>query len=248
MKYIFTGAIFVSTLFFACKSKQNQTTTTVVNEPVILLDTVNVIPTKEPEQKIYQAANTKLNDIIHTKLQVSFDWNNAWLMGKATIDIKPYFYATNKLFLNARGMDLFKVQMIKDKAITDLKYVYENDSIKIDLDKTYTRNDKYTIYIEYKSKPNELKVGGSKAIQSDKGLYFINPKGEEPNKMPQIWTQGETQSNSVWFPTIDSPNERMTNEIFITVDDKYTTLSNGVLNAQTKNADGTRTDHWSLKK
>jgi aminopeptidase N len=246
MKYIFTGAIFVSTLFFACKSKQNQTTTTVVNEPVILLDTINVTPTKEPEQRIYQAANTKANDIIHTKLQVSFDWNNAWLMGKATIDIKPYFYATNKLFLNARGMDLYKVQMIKDKAITDLKYVYENDSIKIDLDKTYTRNDKYTIYIEYKSKPNELKVGGSKAIQSDKGLYFINPKGEEPNKMPQIWTQGETQSNSVWFPTIDSPNERMTNEIFITVDDKYSTLSNGVLNAQTKNADGTRTDHWKM--
>ena len=246
MKYIFTGAIFVSVFLFACKSKQNQTTTTVVNEPAILLDTLNVSATKEPEEKIYRGANTKSNDIIHTKLEVSFDWNNAWLMGKATIDIKPYFYATNKLFLNARGMDLYKVQLIKDKTITDLKYVYENDSIKIDLDKTYTRNDKYTIYIEYKSKPNELKVGGSKAIQSDKGLYFINPKGEEPNKMPQIWTQGETQSNSVWFPTIDSPNERMTNEIFITVDNKYTTLSNGVLNAQIKNADGTRTDHWKM--
>ena len=89
-------------------------------------------------------------------------------------------------------------------------------------------------------------MGGSRAISSDKGLYFINPKGEDKSKMPQIWTQGETQSNQVWFPTIDSPNERMTEEILITVDNKYTTLSNGDLVSQKNNADGTRTDHWKM--
>lgn len=50
--------------------------------------------------------------------------------------------------------------------------------------------------------------------------------------MPQIWTQGETQSNSAWFPTVDSPNEKMTDEIYITVENKYTTLSNGLLKDQ----------------
>jgi aminopeptidase N len=65
--------------------------------------------------------------------------------------------------------------------------------------------------------------------------------------MPQIWTQGETQSNSAWFPTIDNPTEKMTNEIYMTVDNKYTTLSNGILVESVKNADGTKTDHWKME-
>jgi aminopeptidase N len=210
-------------------------------------DTLVVTPrTNAPEPKVYQGTNPRSADILHTKLEVKFDWNNSWMYGKATIDIKPYFYPMKKLYLNARGMDLYKVQIVGVKGNADLKYVYENDSIKIELDKEYTRNDKFTVFIDYKSKPNELKAGGSSAISSDKGLYFVNPKGEEKNKMPQIWTQGETQSNSAWFPTVDSPNERMTNEILMTVDDKYTTLSNGLLVKQTKNTDGTRVDHWKM--
>lgn len=247
-KYNLIAISCLSLAVLACKTKKN--TATVYNDdPVINLDTLTVTASstnKAPEPKIYRESNAKLSDLLHTKLEVRFDWTNSWLYGKATIDIKPYFYPTKKLYLNARGMDIYKVQLLKDKAYSDLKYVYENDSLKIDLDKEYTRNDKYTVFIEYKSKPNELKTGGSRAINSDKGLYFINPTGEDKNKMPQIWTQGETQSNSAWFPTVDSPNERMTDEIYITVDDKYTTLSNGDLTEQIKNSDGTRTDHWKM--
>ncbi len=248
MKNTLISATVFAALLIACKSKKVQQEEASIINTAQLDSVANFEQPVTPEQEVktYRASETRLNDILHTKLEVSFDWQNAWLLGKATIDIKPHFYATNKLFLDARGMEINKVQLVKDKLYTDLNYKYENDSIKIQLDKTYTRNEKYTVFIDYKSKPNDLKTGGSAAIQSDKGLYFINPKGEEKNKMPQIWTQGETQSNSVWFPTIDKPNERMTEEILITVDDKYTTLSNGVLVTQTKNANGTRTDHWKM--
>lgn len=214
---------------------------------VTKIDTVFIDKKPEPPTPaIYRAANPISNDVLHTKLEVRFDWENQWLLGKATLDVKPYFYPVKKLYLNARGMDIHKVQLVGAKSNTDLKYVYENDSIKIDLDKEYTAKDKYTVFIDYKAKPNDLKSGGSNAITDDKGLYFINPKGEEPNKMPQIWTQGETQSNSAWFPCVDSPNEKMTDEIYMTVDAKYTTLSNGILTDSKKNADGTRTDHWKM--
>jgi aminopeptidase N len=224
------------------KSKQEPTETILVKTDTVFLDKKPA----PPVPKLYQASNPKNNDILHTKLEVRFDWQNQWLFGKATIDIKPYFYSVKKLYLNARGMDIYKVQLVGAKGNTDLKYAYENDSLKIDLDKEYTRNDKYTVFIDYKSKPNELKAGGSRAITDDKGLYFINPKGEDKNKMPQIWTQGETQSNSAWFPCVDSPNEKMTDEIYMTVDDKYTTLSNGLMSDSKKNSDGTRTDHWKM--
>ena len=192
-------------------------------------------------REIYNPSNTILTDLVHTKLEVSFNWNESQLNGKATITAKPHFYESDKLILDAKGMDVLKVQMNG----ADLNYTY-NDALKlnIDLGRTYKSTEQYTISIEYVSKPDELEMGGSSAITGDKGLYFINPKGEEKNKMPQIWTQGETQANSVWFPTIDSPNAKTTQEIYITVEDKYVTLSNGDLVSSKKNKDGTRTDYW----
>ena len=62
----------------------------------------------------------------------------------------------------------------------------------------------------------------------------------------QIWTQGETEHNSRWFPTIDKPNERCTQEIYVTVQDKFKTLSNGILQSSKDNKDGTRTDYWKM--
>ncbi|NQX98931.1 MAG: M1 family metallopeptidase, partial [Flavobacteriales bacterium] len=198
---------------------------------------------------IYNASNTKHFDLIHTKLAVSFNWEKAHMYGKAEITLVPHFYTQETLVLNARGMDLNKVQLItlgSDSLplYTDLKYNYDSLLITIDLAKKYTQNDTLKIFIDYTSKPNELKEGGSNAISSDKGLYFINEKGEDKDKPMQIWTQGETQSNSAWFPTIDSPNQKSTEEIAITVSEKYKTLSNGILSYSEINGDGTRTDFW----
>lgn len=263
---IFSSVILAFAVACSTSKKGHQTNST-TNEPAVMLDTINVLAEEPVKKKIYQATETKLNDIIHTKLWVSFDWQKSQMTGKAELLVKPYFYSTGMLYLNARGMELksvkgtalvYKAVIVKPgqkvseedsytKVPLNLKYVYTNDSIRIDLGQVFSKDQKYTIEIEYIAKPEELKApGGSAAISEDKGLYFINPTGSDPDKMPQIWTQGETQSNSVWFPTIDNPTEKMTNEIFMTVDDKYLTLSNGLLTESKKNADGTRTDHWKM--
>ncbi len=195
---------------------------------------------KQDQPKVYHASRTILTDLINTKLEVSFDWNKAWLIGKETLQAKPHYSPSNKLILDAKGMEIKSVSM----AGKACQFDYKDDVLTIQLDKTYTRDENYTVVIDYIAKPDERKTGGSNAITSDKGLYFINPRGEEPNKMPQIWTQGETESNSVWFPTVDSPNSKTKQEIYITVQDKYATLSNGKLVSSTKNPDGTRTDYW----
>lgn len=209
----------------------------------IVLDSIEVNP-KEPP--VYHPSETKKNDLLHTRLEVRFDWSKAWLYGKATITAKPYFYPQNMLELDARGFEIAEVSLVKDGNRQKLDYKYDQEVLEIMLDKEYTRNDTFRIFIDYIAKPNELTVGGSAAINSDKGLYFINPDGKDQAKPQQVWTQGETQANSAWFPTIDRPNERMTNEIYMTVDKKYTTLSNGELVFQADNGDGTRTDYWKM--
>lgn len=194
----------------------------------------------------YSPSRTLKNDLLHTKLEVSFDWAKQHLHGKATLTLKPYFYPQNTLELDAKGFDIASVKSFPD--LQKLAYTYDQKKLVIQLGKTYNKSQSYQIEIVYTAKPNELPKGGSQAISSDKGLFFINPDGKDTLKPKQIWTQGETEASSCWFPTIDTPNEKTTQEIAITVDKHYKTLSNGHLVYSTQNTDGTRTDLWKQEK
>lgn len=184
-------------------------------------------------------------DVIHTKLEVRFDWEKQHLHGNATITLKPYFYPVKEIVLDAKNFEVKTVSFSGSSKV--LPYTYDKTQLAISLDKEYTRNDTLRIFIDYVSKPNERTTTAGTAITSDKGLYFINPLGKEKEKPTQVWTQGEPESNSCWFPTVDKPNERMTHEIYMTLDSahkKFVTLSNGLLLSSKNNADGSRTDHW----
>lgn len=197
-------------------------------------------------KRIYRASAPRINDLVHTKLEAKFDYSKSYMNGKVWITLAPHFYPTDSLALDAKGMDIHKVELVKGSSTTPLKYKYDGWILNIDLDKTYKGGEKYTVYIDYTAKPDEVKVQGSAAITDAKGLYFINPRGEEKDKPTQIWTQGETEATSVWCPTIDKPDQKTTDEISMTVPAKYVTLSNGKMVSQKKNPDGTRTDTWKM--
>ena len=226
--------------FTACKTQKEATTTETTTETEEVIEEAVVEEDKGP----YRASYTRTFDLIHTSLDVKFDWQKQQLMGKAELTLKPYFYATDELTLDAKGFDLRSVSIKKNSTLTSLKYDYDKEKIYIQLGKEYSRHDTIRIWVDYVAKPEELEAEGSAAITDAKGLYFINPLGEGKDKPKQIWTQGETESSSCWFPTIDSPNENMTQDIKITVDSRYVTLSNGLLVSSKPNGDGTRTDYW----
>jgi aminopeptidase N len=163
---------------------------------------LNTQAQQHAESKInstYRATATKINNLVHTKLDVRFDYAKRYLYGKAWITLKPHFYTTDTLTLDAKGMDLKMVALVGAKGITPLKYTYDQEKIYIQLNKKYVKDEKYTVFIEYVSKPNELKASGSAAITDEKGLYFINPDGAEKDKPIQIWTQGEAESSSASY-------------------------------------------------
>jgi len=199
-------------------------------------------------EKVYRATHTKMTELKHTKLKVSFDYEKEQLHGEEWLTASPYFTPTDSLVLNAKAMLIHEVALDKNGSKQALKYDYKNDILKINLDKTYQKNQDYTVYIKYTARPNEVTQKGSAAINDAKGLYFINAQGKDPEKPTQIWTQGETESSSAWFPTIDKTNQKTTQEIYMTVPDKYVTLSNGLLKSSTKETNGLRTDYWVMDK
>ncbi len=201
--------------------------------------------TDEPETFAlprYNPSAPRRWDLHHTRLELTFDWEREAVLGQATLLLSPYFYPTDRLTLDAKGFEFHHIRLAGTEQ--ELPYEYDGQQVHIELGKTWTRHDTLQLWIDYTAHPSAS--GGSAAITSDKGLYFINPRGETPGKPRQIWTQGETESNSRWFPTIDKPNERCTQEIILTVDTAFETLSNGLLVHSTDNGDGTRTDYWRM--
>ncbi|WP_216680686.1 M1 family aminopeptidase [Hymenobacter siberiensis] len=204
-------------------------------------------PAAKPESP-YRASATKVNDLVHTKLDVRFDYAKRYLYGKEWVTLKPHGYPTDSLRLDAKGMDIKAVALMSGDKQTPLKYDYADGmNLRINLGRVFKPGEEYTVYIDYVSKPDELKVKGSAAITDAKGLYFINPDSAVAGKPVQIWTQGETEGSSAWFPTIDRPNQKTTEEISMTVPAKYVTLSNGRMVSSTPAGPGLRTDVWKME-
>ena len=252
-KYLFIPILFF--LSISCQKKTNPT-------PQLASGKAFVIPS-DSIFKVFQAKPTpawaakhfgykpsveRKWDLIHTKLEVRFDWEKQQLIGKASLTLSPLFYTQSNLILDAKGHEIQSVQVLKGSAKLSSKFAYDGKKLRIFDFGSIAKDQEIRVLIAYVAKPEELPKGGGQAITKDKGLYFINPLGTDSTVPRQIWTQGETESSSCWFPTIDAPNEKCTQEIAITVEKKFKTLSNGTLVRTQESPDGLRTDFWEMKK
>ncbi|MEY3321953.1 MAG: hypothetical protein RLZZ417_1536 [Bacteroidota bacterium] len=250
MRFIFF--ITLSFLLISCFS--NKKSNPVTFEPVEFreLDTLTVDAPKPSALKssedfvlpLYQAAVERKVDLLHTLLSLNFDWENEKVTGSATLHLKPYFDTIQMVTLDAKQLDISEIQLQVKNQTTPILFENTGNQLYLYLGRTFTRNEDFKVLITYEANPSA--TGGSAAITSNKGLFFINPRGIEADKPKQIWTQGETNWNSRWYPTIDHPNERATQEINLTVDSNYVTLSNGKLVSSQWSGNGLRTDRWVM--
>ena len=198
-------------------------------------------------RNFYRATPEKKTALRHTKLKVDFNFSNQTLNGEEWLTAAPFFYPSDSLILDAKTMLIHQVALDQQGKLQNLPYTYKDDLLRIKLPKKYQKDENYTVYIKYTAQPEKVPNNGNLSISDTKGLYFINPEGKPEGYPRQIWTQGEAESSSCWFPTIDKPNQKTTQEIEMTVPDSFVTLSNGLLKSSQKNGN-LRTDYWVMDK
>lgn len=230
-------SLFLFCLYFlvACRS------TKVPKTRVRTIDTFTVSAYNNPMQQ-YRASATQYWLMQHTRVALSFDYARREAVGEAWLTLQPYFYPTDSVVLDAKSMQIHDVTLAKEQKKLD--YSYDGTTLKIKLGRRYTQLEQLNLHIRYTAQPYALSAGGSAAITQDRGLYFINHNGAVPGKPVQIWTQGETESNSHWMPCIDKPNSRTKFQLELTVPAQYQTLSNGRL-LRSVQKDSLRTDFWA---
>ena len=248
--------LIIAFLFYltGCAKKSNPTPQLASPQAFVLpsdsLDEVfksKPIPPWAPKKYPYKESAERKWDLIHTRLELKPDWEKQWLRGKATLLLEPYYFSQDTIFLDARGFEISRVSLKIKSETSSPSFIYDGLKLKIPSGRAIPKGMQAEVSIDYIAKPNELPSGGSAAISDDRGLYFINNDGKKAGLPRQIWTQGETQGARCWFPTIDEPNEKCTQEMYITVEDRFKTLSNGILKSSRKTGQSLRTDVWEMK-
>lgn len=268
MKNNLLFACTLTTLFLACGGPKNS----VDGEKQIFTrqevgEILNNILYAGGKDLPYQAPEDKPWKLNHTDLDIHVNFENHTLSGTATLILSPYYYLQDSLVLDAKKMDIFDVRLANQNGITNgpapekIEYHY-TDSLHliIKFKEKYSANQKVEISIDYQANPDrkvfQLDQTTGTAIKSDKGAYFINTDGNDPVSPIQMWTQGEPQANSCWFPTIDVPNQKHTQRIKVKYPANLTCISNGVrISSETEkypsNAGApvkpTKTDVWEMK-
>jgi aminopeptidase N len=195
----------------------------------------------------YQAAATRSMDLLHMDLDLSFDWKSQQVTGMAQLLLTPYFHPQKTVVLDAQDFELEWVGISTENHILELlSYNYDGQELEVYLPKELAPGDTVELVMSYVAFPEKNSGEGSAAITDTKGLYFIDPMDTIPGKPTMLWTQGETQHSSKWFPTIDRPNERLTHDIWLTVPDSLVSISNGRLIKQESLGNGLRKDHWKM--
>jgi aminopeptidase N len=195
--------------------------------------------------KPLQLPEDRLIDILHTRLRLSFDWELRQVNGEAELTLKPYINKLREFHIDAKAMQIESLTLLRGEEILELERSYDGLELQISVEDTLNTDDILVLKMKYTARP--YRYIDSMAPEN-RGLFFIDPLDTVPYLMPQIWTQGETHYNSTWFPTLERSDEKFTQEIYLTVDTAFATLSNGRLVSRQFNEDGSRTDYWHQDK
>ncbi|MCB0736990.1 MAG: M1 family metallopeptidase [Bacteroidetes bacterium] len=206
---------------------------------------VEIIEQQEPHDsvhkepfKTYQMAKPMHWQLINTNLDIDVNIPEQYIKGTAQLTLKPHnAFNMDSVVLDAKGMVVKSVKGNDSATVKSFKLI--KNELVIELGKTYSK-DTIKLSITYRAGKKIQDSLESNFGYDEKGIYFINPTGEL-NGPTQVWTQGETEFSSCWFPTIDQPNQKTTQTIKITVDTPYTALSNGRFVYMLLNEGGTRT-------
>ncbi len=167
--------------------------------------------------------------MLHLKLEPSIDILDGRIDAIATTTLTPINDGLTAITLDAVNLEVSDVTNGSGLA---LDYRTFGDKLEITLERAYSSAETLSVVITYSAHPHE------------KGLYFVRPDEGYPDKGLQVWSQGEMEESRYWFPCWDFPNDRLTTEMIVTVDEGFKAISNGALISSTKNQDGTTTFHW----
>ena len=166
-------------------------------------------------------------DLQHSRIALRFDLEQKKVIGDVTHTLTILRDGTSKIAFDSVGLAIQSVTLNKAPS----KFESTASKLIVPLPAAAHSGEKFDVDIRYEGKPA-------------KGLYFILPDKDYPNRPKQIWSQGESEDTRYYLPTYDYPNDRLTTETILTVPASWITVANGKLINVTKAGDDMKTWTW----
>ncbi len=166
-------------------------------------------------------------DLQHSRIAMRFDLEQKKVLGDVTHNLSILRDGTSKIAFDSVGLTIQNVTVNK----SSVKFETTADKLVVPLLAAAKSGDKLDVAIRYEGKPT-------------KGMYFILPDKDYPDRPKQIWTQGESEDTRYYLPTYDYPNDRLTTETILTVPASWITVSNGKLISVSEAGKGLKTWTW----
>jgi len=172
-------------------------------------------------------ARSRDYDLQHSKIALRFDLENKKVLGDVTHSLCILKDGTTRIWFDSAGLSIESVSVNRTAA----KFETTAEKLIVPLPAAANAGEKFEIEIRYQGKPS-------------KGLYFILPDKDYPDRPSQIWTQGESEDTRYYLPTYDYPNDRLTTETILTVPASWLTVANGKLINVAEAGKGMKTWTW----
>ena len=172
-------------------------------------------------------ARSRSYNLEHSRIALRFDVAHKKVLGDVTHTVSILRDGTAKIAFDSVGLTIENVTVNKSPA----KFETTAEKLIVPLPPAARAGEKFDVAIRYEGKPS-------------KGMYFILPDKDYPDRPIQIWTQGESEDTRYYLPTYDYPNDRLTTETILTVPAAWLTVSNGKLISVSDAGKGLKTWEW----
>ncbi|HJY86055.1 MAG TPA: M1 family metallopeptidase, partial [Candidatus Acidoferrales bacterium] len=173
-------------------------------------------------------ARSRDYDLQHARIAIRFDLEQRKVMGEVTHTLTALRGGVARLAFDSVGLTILSVSVNRKPA----KFETTARQLLIALDHATKIGERFEIEIHYEGRPK-------------KGLYFVLPDKNYPDRPKQVWTQGEAEDTRYYIPIYDYPNDRTSTEMIVTVPREWLTISNGRLVEVSDAPGGMKTWHWN---
>jgi len=154
-------------------------------------------------------------DFTHLKLELTFaDLMSRSFEGTASLTMRPIHDDVKELTLNA--VDL-RIDDVRVGGATKFTHDYDGRRLRLHFAAPLPMDADTTVAIRYG------------CVDPAYGMVWALPDEAYPDRPLVIHSQGEAEYARHWFPCLDSPVDRCSSEVLVTVPEPFIAISNGKL-------------------
>ncbi len=168
-------------------------------------------------------------DTVHVRLDLTVDFARRTVAGRCTTLVRAFRDGVRRLEFDAVNLKVSGVS-VDGKGC---RHRLGAGTLTVTAPRGLSAGQEASVVVRYR------------VVKPQAGLHFVHPGPHNPKNPVQVWSQSQPEDARYWYPCHDSPQEKTTSEVRVTVPKGFVAVSNGAL-VEEAHAGNQSTFHWKM--